>query len=635
MEGQMSTSGPPQLTIDVNTVSGLAMTAILNMPEFHGDPEQLADFLEAASAAGAHLRSVNILLPAKVINNLYGILIRKISHPVRAECGITGLTEAAEVASLLSERYGGARRPPARSAVKLLRMKRGQGETPSAFMHRVEQAFRLVKARMADVEAAGVATAKLAVIEELLKEAVMSELLEKLRRQLKPLSASNFGVLLTQVDEEEDDYQAAREDASSWTRVERRSTRRPDRGHEQSAPQATTHPANGGAAPGRATGGSVAGSAEALASDGRLRCWECGSTRHLAHACPQIYRRDQREAGRRPRPEPMELQLRLFVGRGLAQASSASAATEPEGGSAFIGGDQYGSTRPRFEGPAEGIHWWGAIGGLPKAMQENWGCKVLVDTGSTSTLIKVGVIRAQGWEAGVVPCGCVATTVSGPTPLRGEIVLSLKGLSGKDKSVIAHVMDWTSTEYEAILGTDALKCVNGQVRVNGSEWAVKLGKSRYRPEGRVSLRSYVGAAVIGERNLITRANVLECFGEVFHREGEPLSATGRVWHEIVIPDNRVVYVKPRRYPQALMEVMEGEVRNLLSQGITRKSVSPYCSPLWVVPKTPDAQGNPRYRVVVDFKVLNKYTRPEKYPLPRLEEMLDRMSGASVFSLLDL
>ncbi|KAL1132280.1 hypothetical protein AAG570_010237 [Ranatra chinensis] len=61
------------------------------------------------------------------------------------------------------------------------------------------------------VEAAGVATAKLAVIEELLGEAVMSELPEKLRRQLKSLADANFCVLLTQVDEEEDDCQAAKE----------------------------------------------------------------------------------------------------------------------------------------------------------------------------------------------------------------------------------------------------------------------------------------------------------------------------------------------------------------------------------------------------------------------------------------
>ncbi|KAL1129640.1 hypothetical protein AAG570_012585 [Ranatra chinensis] len=47
------------------------------------------------------------------------------------------------------------------------------------------------------------------------------------------------------------------------------------------------------------------------------------------------------------------------------------------------------------------------------------------------------------------------------------------------------------------------------------------------------------------------------------------------------------------------------------------------------------QGAPRYRVVVDYRVLNKRTKPEKYPLPWLEEMIDHMRGVRVFSVLDL
>ncbi|KAL1131230.1 hypothetical protein AAG570_010848 [Ranatra chinensis] len=348
METQMTTQASKQMTVNVNTVSGLTMTAILNMPEFTGDPDRLTDFLEAASAAGARLSQVG------------------------AECGITGSTGAAEVGRLLSERYGRARRPPARSAVKSLRMRRAHGETPSAFVHRVDQAFPLVKVRMAEVEAAGVATAKLAVIEELLKEAVLSEMPEKLWRPLKALGNANFGVLLAQVDEEEDDYLAAKEDAATWTRVERRSERRPDRGHERRAPSNPPHhilreqPVRN-----RPTGDQRQGERRE-----RLRCWECGSTRHLARSCPQIFRGDHQETGRRPDP---------------------------------------------------------------------------------------------GWGSRVVPCECVATTVSGPAPLCGEIVLSLGGLSGKNRTVVAHVMDWSSNEYEAILVTDALKSVKGLVRTNGRE----------------------------------------------------------------------------------------------------------------------------------------------------------------------
>ncbi|KAL1140037.1 hypothetical protein AAG570_007014 [Ranatra chinensis] len=158
---------------------------------------------------------------------------------------------------------------------------------------------------------------------------------------------------------------------------------------------------------------------------------------------------------------------------------------------------------------------------------------------------------------------------------------------------------------------------------------------RYRSEGGVSRSVYVGAAVVKKMDHITANNVTQHFEAVFHTEGEPLSATGRVRHEIVIPDDRVVYIKPRRYPQALMDVIRQELKGLLDQGIIRKSISLYCSPLWVVPKPPDAQGNLRHRVVVDYKELNKHTRSEKYPLPRLEDMLDRMNSASVFSILHL
>ncbi|KAL1132845.1 hypothetical protein AAG570_010797 [Ranatra chinensis] len=180
-------------------------------------------------------------------------------------------------------------------------------------------------------------------------------------------------------------------------------------------------------------------------------------------------------------------------------------------------------------------------------------------------------------------------------------------------------MDWASNEYDAILGTDALRCVKGSVRMRKYDWIVRLRTMRYRSEGGVSRSRYVGAAVVKKMDHIRANNVTQHFEAVFYTEGEPLSATGRV----------------RRYPQALMDVIRQELKNLLDQGIIRKSISPYCSALWVVPKPPDAQGNLHHRVLEDYKELNKHTRSEKYPVPRLEDMLDRMNGASVFSILDL
>ena len=64
-------------------------------------------------------------------------------------------------------------------------------------------------------------------------------------------------------------------------------------------------------------------------------------------------------------------------------------------------------------------------------------------------------------------------------------------------------------------------------------------------------------------------------------------------------------------------------------------MSPYCSPLVVEPKSPDLDGKPNYRVVINYRELNKKTIMEKHPVPQLDEILEKMTGATVISTLDL
>jgi hypothetical protein len=79
-----------------------------------------------------------------------------------------------------------------------------------------------------------------------------------------------------------------------------------------------------------------------------------------------------------------------------------------------------------------------------------------------------------------------------------------------------------------------------------------------------------------------------------------------------------------------MDELKKQLEELLEQGFIRPSVSPYGAPILFVRKKDGS-----LRMCVDYRALNKITIKNKYPLPRIDELLDRLHGAKFFSKLDL
>ena len=91
---------------------------------------------------------------------------------------------------------------------------------------------------------------------------------------------------------------------------------------------------------------------------------------------------------------------------------------------------------------------------------------------------------------------------------------------------------------------------------------------------------------------------------------------------------------PNRAPYKLgpneQDELESQIKDLVAQGFIRPSVSPYGAPVLFVPKK-----DGRWRMCIDYRALNKQTIKDRFPLPRIDSLLDRLGSARVFSKLDL
>ena len=70
--------------------------------------------------------------------------------------------------------------------------------------------------------------------------------------------------------------------------------------------------------------------------------------------------------------------------------------------------------------------------------------------------------------------------------------------------------------------------------------------------------------------------------------------------------------------------------DLLSRGILTESIRPWASPIVLVPMKAVS-----LRLCIDYRKLNSIAEPDAYPIPRIDDILDSLSGCSWFTCLDL
>lgn len=148
------------------------------------------------------------------------------------------------------------------------------------------------------------------------------------------------------------------------------------------------------------------------------------------------------------------------------------------------------------------------------------------------------------------------------------------------------------------------------------------------PEGTINtLQLSANDEGIGKENIQT---MLCRFQDVFN-EPQLLPPHRPCDHKIPLKQGaESINLRPYRYSVRQKDALEGIIRDMLTAGTIQPSNSPYSSPVVLVKKKDGS-----WRMCVDYRALNNQTIKDKYPIPLIEELLDELYGAEVFSKLDL
>lgn len=123
-------------------------------------------------------------------------------------------------------------------------------------------------------------------------------------------------------------------------------------------------------------------------------------------------------------------------------------------------------------------------------------------------------------------------------------------------------------------------------------------------------------------------SVLNSFKSIF---SDVPTETNVLEHDIDVGDTKPIKQHAYRVNPEKRALLRTEVDYMIKHGIAEPSCSPWSSPCILVPKA----NTTAKRFCSDFRKLNRVTKPDSYPIPRMDDCVDRVGSAQYVSKFDL
>ncbi|XP_058774368.1 uncharacterized protein LOC131648646 [Vicia villosa] len=265
----------------------------------------------------------------------------------------------------------------------------------------------------------------------------------------------------------------------------------------------------------------------------------------------------------------------------------------------------------------------------------------IIDTGATHCFIAAECVENLG---------LVLSSMNGEmvveVPAKGSVTTSLVclkcPLSIFDRDFAVDLVCLPLAGLDVILGMNWLEynyahinCYNKTVRFSTAEeegaGLVSSKQVRQLLKEEVEMFSLMATLSIENQNIIGELPVVCEFPEVFPDEIPDVPPERGIEFTIdLVPGTRPVSMAPYRMSASELTELKKQLEDLLEKKFVRPSVSPWGAPVLLVKKKDGSM-----RLCVDYRQLNKVTIKNKYPLPRIDDLMDQLVGASVFSKIDL
>ena len=137
------------------------------------------------------------------------------------------------------------------------------------------------------------------------------------------------------------------------------------------------------------------------------------------------------------------------------------------------------------------------------------------------------------------------------------------------------------------------------------------------------------------------------YTDIFSRSSEDIGHTPLLKMDIDTGDSPPVCQRPYSLPLKHVEWVTKELEILEKAGVISRSVSPWASPIVIVPKKSEPGEPPGRRMCVDYRVLNSLLPPVNkahskakgilslVPLPKIDEIYAQLKGSKVYSAIDM